>query len=90
MQHQFEIQTQSGIKKLTSSLVQEGQDATYTAMAKTVGLPAALAARMVLTGKLDLTGCEIPTRPSIYEPVLKDLAADGIAFVERVVGRGQA
>lgn len=72
---------------LASTMVVKGEPGGMTAMAKTVGLPAALAARMVLTGQLHLTGSHIPTHPSIYEPVLKDLAAAGIAFVERVESR---
>ncbi len=74
----------------TSTMVVKGEPGGMTAMAKTVGLPAALAVRMVLTGQLDLTGCHIPTHPSIYEPVLRDLATDGIDFVERVQKRSDA
>jgi saccharopine dehydrogenase-like NADP-dependent oxidoreductase len=72
---------------VTSTMVVKGEPGGMTAMARTVGLPAALAARMVLTGQLHLTGCHIPTHPSIYEPVLRDLASDGIAFVEQVMPR---
>ncbi len=68
-------------------MVAEGEPGGFTAMARTVGLPAALAARMVLTGQLHLTGCHIPTHPSIYEPVLADLANEGIGFEEQISTR---
>jgi saccharopine dehydrogenase-like NADP-dependent oxidoreductase len=85
MQHQFEIQTQSGIKKVISSLVQEGQDATYTAMAKTVGLPLAIAADLFLKGEISLRGLQLPVVPELYIPILEALEKEGIRFEERVV-----
>jgi saccharopine dehydrogenase (NADP+, L-glutamate forming) len=74
---------------ISSTMVVDGEPGGMTAMAKTVGLPAALATRMVLTGQLHLTGCHIPTHPSIYEPVLADLAAEGIGFTESVGPRAE-
>jgi saccharopine dehydrogenase (NADP+, L-glutamate forming) len=85
MQHQFEIQTQSGIKKVISSLVQEGQDPTYTAMAKTVGLPLAIAADLFLKGEISLRGLQLPVVPELYIPILEALEQEGIRFEERVV-----
>jgi saccharopine dehydrogenase (NADP+, L-glutamate forming) len=85
MQHQFEIQTQSGIKKVISSLVQEGQDATYTAMAKTVGLPLAIAVDLFLKGEISLRGLQLPVEPEIYLPILEALEQEGIRFEEWVV-----
>jgi hypothetical protein len=55
-------------------------------MARTVGQPAGIAAKLILTGELDLVGCQIPTCKEIYEPVLRELAESGIAFTERVKG----
>ena len=85
MQHQFEIQTQSGIKKLTSSLVQEGIDGVYTAMAKTVGLPLAIAVDLFLKGKISLRGLQLPVVPELYLPILDALEKEGIRFEEQVV-----
>lgn len=85
MQHKFEIQTQSGVKQVISSLVQEGQDATYTAMAKTVGLPLAIAADLFLKGEIALRGLKLPVVPELYLPILKALEQGGIRFEERVV-----
>lgn len=85
MQHQFEIQTQTGIKKVTSSLVDVGQDAVYTAMAKTVGLPLAIAVDLFLKGKISLRGLQLPVVPELYLPILEALEKEGIRFEERVV-----
>jgi hypothetical protein len=52
-------------------------------MAKTVGLPAALATKLLLTGGLALAGSTIPTHRSIYEPILRDMMAEGLEFSER-------
>lgn len=65
-----------------SSLVVEGEDALRTAMAKTVGLPLGIAARLVLKGIIKKTGVHIPVSADIYEPVLKELEAFGIRFKE--------
>lgn len=85
MQHQVEIQTENGIKKIISSLVEEGQDATYTAMAKTVGLPLAIAVDLFLTGEITLRGLQLPVVPELYLPILEALEKEGIRFEERVV-----
>lgn len=70
--------------KLTSSLVVAGENSKHTAMSKTVGLPLAIAAKLVLTGKLNLIGMYIPTHKNIYEPVLTELKKYGIIFSEKV------
>jgi saccharopine dehydrogenase (NADP+, L-glutamate forming) len=85
MQHQFEIQTQTGIKKVISSLVEVGQDAVYTAMAKTVGLPLAIAVDLFLKGKISLRGLQLPVVPELYLPILEALEQEGIRFEERLV-----
>ncbi len=82
MQHLFEIKTEAGIKKLTSELVCYGEDATYTAMAKTVGLPLAIAVDLFLDEKINLKGLHIPNLPEIYNPILGQLAVEGIRFEE--------
>ena len=82
MQHQFEIKTETGIKKVTSSLVDIGKDSTYTSMAKTVGLPLAIAVDLFLDGKISLKGLHIPVSPEIYLPVLAQLQSFGIRFQE--------
>ncbi len=84
MQHQVEIQTESGIKKIISSLVEEGQDAVHTAMAKTVGLPLAIAVDRFLKGEISLRGLQLPVVPELYLPILEALEKEGIRFEERI------
>ncbi|MBN2710789.1 MAG: saccharopine dehydrogenase NADP-binding domain-containing protein [Calditrichaceae bacterium] len=71
-------------EEITSTMVNYGEKAGFSSMAKSVGLPAALVAKLLLTRNLPLTGCHIPTHPDIYKPVLKELAEAGIAFKEKV------
>ena len=85
MQHQFEYVQNGEQKKLNSSLLVFGDDPRYTSMAKTVGLPVAIAAKLILTGKINSTGVKIPTTKDIYIPVLKELEENGINFVEELV-----
>lgn len=82
MQHQFEIKTQNGLKKITSSLVCKGENQEHTAMAKTVGLPLAIAVDMFLDGKLRSQGLMLPVIPTIYNPILSSLENEGIVFRE--------
>ncbi len=70
--------------KLTSSLAVVGENSEHTAMSKTVGLPLAIAAKLVLTGKLNLKGMFIPTHKDIYEPILNELKKHSIIFSEKV------
>jgi saccharopine dehydrogenase (NADP+, L-glutamate forming) len=51
-------------------------------MAKTVGLPLGIAAKLILNNTIQLKGLHIPTSKEIYEPVLKELGQYGISFVE--------
>ena len=63
-----------------STMVVKGQDHLNTAMARTVGLPLGIAARLVLEGRINLTGLHIPIVPELYVPVLQELEQQGIAF----------
>ena len=83
MQHQFEYSLNGKNILHTSSLVVKGENSVYTAMAKTVGTPVAIAARLILNGKITLKGVHIPVQRAIYEPVLTELKKYGISFVER-------
>ncbi len=67
---------------VNSSLIVKGEDHLHTAMAKTVGLPLGIAARLILEEKIDLSGLHIPILPEIYTPVLKELDELGIRFKE--------
>jgi len=82
MQHQFVYELDGQQQKITSSMSYEGKDQKHTAMAYTVGLPMAIAAKLILQGKIDLTGVQIPIAAQIYEPVLKELKELGVYFTE--------
>ena len=58
----------------------EGGDSS---MSRTVSLPAAIGAHMILTGKITETGVLRPVLPGIYNPVLDELATMDIACEER-------
>ena len=66
---------------MISHLTVEGHDEVQTAMAKTVGLPLGIAARLLLQGKIKQRGVVIPVQEEIYKPVLTELNSLGIAFV---------
>ncbi len=83
MQHQFEIRNKKNkISQMISSLVVKGENSTDTAMAKTVGLPLAIAAKLILNNEIKLTGVRVPVYREIYEPVLSELEHYGIKFSE--------
>lgn len=84
MWHRFRYQTTTGqTKELTSAMVCLGEDEVYTAMSKTVGLPIAIAAKLILLGQLILKGVQLPLLPEIYEPVLEELAKFDIVFDDK-------
>ena len=85
MQHQFEYVQNGEQKKLNSSLLVFGDDPRYTSMAKTVGLPVAIATKLILSGAIQSIGVKIPNTKDIYVPVLKELEENGINFVEELV-----
>ncbi|MBZ0264272.1 saccharopine dehydrogenase NADP-binding domain-containing protein [bacterium] len=71
-------------EQITSTFVHYGDPGGETAMSKTVGLPAAIAMKKILNGELTVTGCQIPTIPEIYEPILSELESEfNIQFEER-------
>jgi len=70
-------------EKITSTLIDYGDPDGFTAISKAVGLPAGIAAKLILLGKLPITGCHIPTIPAIYQPVLEELKSMGIHFKEK-------
>ncbi len=85
MQHQFHYQLNGEEKCFHSSLVLEGKDQIHTAMSMTVGLPLAIATKLILQQKIKLSGVQIPVMKEIYEPVLEELKSFGIDFVEEEI-----
>jgi saccharopine dehydrogenase (NADP+, L-glutamate forming) len=82
MFHEIEYSIEDTMHRVESSLVTIGIDDQRTAMAKTVGLPLGIAAVLILEGKILDKGLHIPIKPSIYEPVLRELAKESILFTE--------
>jgi saccharopine dehydrogenase-like NADP-dependent oxidoreductase len=83
MQHLFEFELDGTTHRLTSSLAVEGDDATHTGMAKTVGLPLGMAVRRLVRGDVTQRGVLIPVGADLYEPILDELAAEyGVRFTE--------
>lgn len=69
-------------ERITADLTEYGEPGGETAMARCVGLPAAVAVKLLLAGKLPLTGAHIPTHPWIYSPVLEQLEREGMSFTD--------
>jgi saccharopine dehydrogenase-like NADP-dependent oxidoreductase len=85
MLHEFEYEINNEKHYLKSSLVVKGENALRTAMAKTVGLPLGIAAKLILENKIELRGLHTPTNQEIYEPVLGELSLEGIHFHEEFI-----
>ena len=82
--HDFIVAYPDRTEHITSTLVDFGIPDGDTSMARTVGLPAAIATRLILQGEIRLTGVHIPVVPEIYDPVLDELEALGVRMEERV------
>ena len=85
MQHLFGYEKNGKKEQIESSLIVYGENQTYTAMAKTVGLPVGIAALKILKGKIKTPGVQRPITKEVYEPILKELCLYGIEFTERKV-----
>lgn len=85
MWHRFVYELDGAKKEIHASLTATGDDAIYTAMAKTVGWPLAIAARLLLEGKIQARGVCIPVTKEIYEPVLTELKTLGISLTEQEI-----
>ena len=82
MLHEIGFSINGMESEISSSLLVKGENNLRTAMAKTVGLPLGIAAKLILNGKIGLSGLQIPTSKKIYEPVLAELEKYGIKFME--------
>jgi saccharopine dehydrogenase-like NADP-dependent oxidoreductase len=85
MQHLFGYELNGERFQIESSFVVLGENQTYTAMSKTVGLPVGIAAVKILKGEIKTPGVQIPISKEVYEPILKELEAHGIIFLEKEV-----
>ncbi|WDF60114.1 saccharopine dehydrogenase C-terminal domain-containing protein [Flavobacterium sp. KACC 22758] len=85
MYHKFGYELNGEKKQIDSKMVCIGDDQTYTAMAKTVGLPVAMATLLILNGKITTPGVQLPIKKEVYEPILKELEEYGVIFNEQKV-----
>ncbi|GAA4294414.1 saccharopine dehydrogenase family protein [Aestuariibaculum suncheonense] len=85
MYHKFGYELNGEMYQIDSSMVVLGDNQTYTAMSKTVGLPVAMATLAILNGKIKTPGVQIPITKEVYTPILKELETYGIKFKEEDV-----
>jgi saccharopine dehydrogenase-like NADP-dependent oxidoreductase len=85
MWHRFRYKADGEQHEMHASLAVIGQDQKHTAMARTVGLPIAMACKLVLNGKIEERGVLLPLKASIYDPILEELVKLGIIFHEEEV-----
>ncbi len=83
MFHEFIAEYPTKREYITSLLVDYGIPDGDTSIARTVALPAAIAVKMILTGKITVTGVHIPVTPEIYHPILDELETMNIKFNEQ-------
>ena len=85
MIHEFEYELDEKQYKISSHMVNIGEDQVYTSMSNTVGLPAAICAKMILNGNLISKGVTLPVQPEVYNPILEELESFDIRFIEKEV-----
>jgi saccharopine dehydrogenase (NADP+, L-glutamate forming) len=82
MHHEFIVEYKNKKQKITSTLIDYGIPHGDSSMSRTVALPVAIASKMILEGKINLTGVHRPIISELYEPILKELANLGISLNE--------
>ncbi|PYH99839.1 saccharopine dehydrogenase [Aspergillus ellipticus CBS 707.79] len=89
LQHKFEVELKDGTKQTrTSTLVEYGstEPSGYSAMAKLVGVPCAVAVKQVLNGTIAEKGVLAPMNSKLNDPLIKELKEKyGIACKEEIV-----
>lgn len=66
------------IEEKALNMVVYGDPNNFSAMSKTVGYPAAIAAKMILDGEIQTKGMIVPLTQEIYQPMLRRLKDEGI------------
>ncbi|MBT8184593.1 MAG: saccharopine dehydrogenase, partial [Eudoraea sp.] len=82
MYHKFGYEINGKKLQMDANMVVLGENRTYTAMAKTVGLPVAIATLLILNKKITTPGVQIPTKKEVYNPILEELKQLGVSFNE--------
>ena len=85
MVHKFIFKIDMTLKKITSFLKVEGEDKTYTAMSKTVGLPIAVLIEHIINNDFNKSGIHLPFDKVIYKPLLERLSELGISFIDKEI-----
>src|SRR5690554_2351039 len=85
MYHKFGYELDGKKYQIDSQMALIGEDQTHTAMAKTVGLPVAIAALKILNGEITTPGVQLPIAKEVYEPILEELEENGVIFTEEEV-----
>ncbi|MDW5287278.1 saccharopine dehydrogenase family protein [Formosa sp. PL04] len=85
MYHKFGYELNGKNHQIDSTMVTKGENQTYTAMAKTVGLPVAIATLAILNKKITTPGVQRPITKEVYTPILKELESFDIKFTEKEV-----
>ncbi len=81
--HDFRIELPDGRReRVVSRLVEFGIPQGDSAMSRTVSLPAAIGAELILNGRIQRTGVLRPITQDLYNPVLDELASLNIACRE--------
>ncbi len=83
MYHKFGYELNGERKQIDATMVTIGEDQTYTAMARTVGLPVAMATLRILNKQITAIGVQVPIQEEVYAPILKELEEYGITFKEK-------
>lgn len=82
MYHKFGYELNGEKKQIDATMVHIGKDQKETAMAKTVGLPVAIATLKILKGEITTPGVQLPIKKEVYGPILKELEKHDIIFKE--------
>src|SRR5688500_14657694 len=85
MWHRLRYSAEGVQRTIISHLSVTGENEVETAMAKTVGLPLGIAAKLFLEGKIEERGVVIPIRKEFYDPILSELSTLGIRLTEQEI-----
>ena len=74
------VEFDNRMEKRTATMKVEGRPFGHSAMSRAVGLPAAIASRLILEGAIRAKGVLKPITEEIYKPVLAELEENGYKF----------
>ena len=74
------VEFENRMEKRIATMKVEGRPFGHSAMSRAVGLPAAIASRLILEGAIRSKGVLKPITEEIYKPVLAELSENGYKF----------